>query len=140
METINTMDLIRGINRERYPIQVLHTNRTIKALRVKRLASRPQNSIGDCPRAQGALLQQLHVAALTERLLLHGIEMLTLQGQTTALAVEAANVEELIHGPQSIVSAVDLIVALHAHAKEIWITTRVQILHKQVLQQIHFID
>lgn len=140
METIDTMDLIGGINRKRDSIQILHTHRTIKALRMERLPGRSQYPVRYCSRAQCTLLQQLHVATLTERLLFHCIKVLSLKGHVTALTIETANMEELVHGPKSIVGTVDFVIALHTHAEEVRITTGVQVFHKQILQEVHLID
>ena len=48
--------------------------------------------------------------------------------------------KQLVHGAEAVVGAVNLFIAFGAYAKKVGIAACVQILHEQVLEQVHLVQ
>lgn len=108
VEILNAVDLAGGIHCERDAIEAPVTHHTGEATRVVSLPHRPQDSVQDGLRACGTLLQSGHVAALTIRPPLHGVEALAPELGPAGRAHKTANMEDAVqgHNPRSIANHV----------------------------------
>lgn len=137
VEVFDAVDLVGGVHGELYTIERLVADHARETARVIGLAGGPQDALQDGLCAHAALLQGVQVAVLAVGLAVDSIKCLALKLKMAHDAVEAADMEHLIHGGAAAALSHHLPPTPRTDTEELRVAAALHGLHQQTGEGVH---